>query len=623
MVVAAAIAALVNMPLSVIALSGTAVSPLTGTTTGGNIVFIKGAGFTTEKQEKFIDVAAGVNHALLLSSSGHVWSLGSNKYGQLGTGQSRLTSVIKPVDITDLFKLSPGDTIKKVAAGDYYSMALSTSGRVFTWGRNKNGQLGIGFISESADKPVDITTKFGLDSDDAIRIIGGSVDTSYAVSNKGQVFTWGYADHYMDGVSVGSGIAPQTTPRNITELTSAQGGLIVDMSIGNRSAIALLHTSQDIVLTWGSNQYGQLGTSSGLGKYSAATFIMPSKFNLKSDDEIVDVEAGNGVDAVLTKYGRVFIWGNDAGGMLGVGGEPSDLDHPDNRWAAQPVEITQNFALPESGDTIEQISIGNSQVIARSSYGYVYTWGANSYGQLGTGNTLGSGEITDITKQFNLAKDVTIDKVLAAGKSDESVSSYSYAVDSNGAVYAWGGDRIAKPGINAITNQLTPTIISSRLTAEVPNVAEVRVGDKTVEDFAVLDDRTIRMSMPPADMEGEVAITVTDLNGNTVTLPQKYTYTQPKEPDNPDTPNTPDGNDKNTDSSDKDNDSLDDKPDNDKTDEDGQNQLSPNNKLQADNKDNMDGSKLKNDKDALNLESPSTGSGGKAKIVAPNTGLAL
>lgn len=36
------------------------------------------------------------------------------------------------------------EAIVSIAAGEYFSAAVSLSGRVFTWGRNKYGQLGNG-----------------------------------------------------------------------------------------------------------------------------------------------------------------------------------------------------------------------------------------------------------------------------------------------------------------------------------------------------------------------------------------------------------------------------------------------------------------------------------------------
>ncbi len=49
-------------------------TPTSGSTSGGTPVVIKGKGFIREENEKFVDVAAGVEHALLLSQSGHIWA---------------------------------------------------------------------------------------------------------------------------------------------------------------------------------------------------------------------------------------------------------------------------------------------------------------------------------------------------------------------------------------------------------------------------------------------------------------------------------------------------------------------------------------------------------------------
>jgi alpha-tubulin suppressor-like RCC1 family protein len=43
-----------------------------------------------------------------------------------------------------------------ISCGLWYSMALTESGRVYSWGNNSSGQLGQNIISSSAGKPSDV-----------------------------------------------------------------------------------------------------------------------------------------------------------------------------------------------------------------------------------------------------------------------------------------------------------------------------------------------------------------------------------------------------------------------------------------------------------------------------------
>ena len=103
---------------------------------------------------------------------------------------------------------------------------------------------------------------------------------------------------------------------------------------------------------------------------------------------------------------------------------------------------------------------------------------------------------------------------------------FLYWQDSDGNVYAWGGSAKGKPGINSITNNPVPTVISSRLSVDVPDVAAVNFGDEPVMEFDVVGDETVQLLTPAALSVGEVPVTITDSEGTTVEAIQKYTYTQ-------------------------------------------------------------------------------------------------
>ena len=72
---------------------------ISGLTSDDTPIVIKSKGFIREENEKFVDVAAGVEHALLLSQSGHIWAVGSNTYGQLGS-RKVIGYTVQPVDVT-------------------------------------------------------------------------------------------------------------------------------------------------------------------------------------------------------------------------------------------------------------------------------------------------------------------------------------------------------------------------------------------------------------------------------------------------------------------------------------------------------------------------------------------
>lgn len=106
--------------------------------------------------EKVTAIAGGLEHALMLTSAGRVFSAASASdsfptRGQLGVpGLTWVTrpqgAFDQPHEITTL----RGFPIIKLACGDYHSLALDKEGRVFAWGDNSSGQLGFDYSAESS-----------------------------------------------------------------------------------------------------------------------------------------------------------------------------------------------------------------------------------------------------------------------------------------------------------------------------------------------------------------------------------------------------------------------------------------------------------------------------------------
>lgn len=103
--------------------------------------------------EKVTSLASGLEHGLLVTSKGRVYSFASASEAFPTRGQfgiAGLTWLTRPAGAYDqpheIHALS-GFPIAQVAAGDYHSVALDRHGRVFAWGDNQKGQLGIGETS--------------------------------------------------------------------------------------------------------------------------------------------------------------------------------------------------------------------------------------------------------------------------------------------------------------------------------------------------------------------------------------------------------------------------------------------------------------------------------------------
>lgn len=105
--------------------------------------------------EKVSDISSGLEHCLIMTSKGRLFSAaaGSEDFpskGQMGIpGLTWQTRPAGSYDQPHLIATLKGFEIAKIAAGDFHSLAVDTSGRVFAFGDNSLGQLGIDYTPES------------------------------------------------------------------------------------------------------------------------------------------------------------------------------------------------------------------------------------------------------------------------------------------------------------------------------------------------------------------------------------------------------------------------------------------------------------------------------------------
>ncbi|XP_058454526.1 E3 ubiquitin-protein ligase HERC2 [Malaya genurostris] len=106
-------------------------------TRGGEVFTIPNKTFTFPRHVRIVKLVAGLEHCLLLTGNGDVYSWGGGLRGQLGNGE------IKPhQEQPKLIEALAGLKIVDIAAGGWHSGAISAFGDLFCWGWNSKGQLG-------------------------------------------------------------------------------------------------------------------------------------------------------------------------------------------------------------------------------------------------------------------------------------------------------------------------------------------------------------------------------------------------------------------------------------------------------------------------------------------------
>ncbi|XP_069546096.1 probable E3 ubiquitin-protein ligase HERC4 isoform X5 [Brachyistius frenatus] len=188
-------------------------------------------------------VACGYWHSHALSRGGQVFSWGQNRYGQLGLGKSG-QSISTPQIIQSL----QGIPFAQISAGGAHSFALTLSGAVFGWGRNKFGQLG---LNDSNDRGFPALLK-SLRSQRVIYISCGEDHTAALTKLRG-VFTFGAGGYGQLGHNSTN---HEINPRKVFEL---MGNVVTQIACGRQHTLAFTPASGKMD-SFGLGGNGQLGT---------------------------------------------------------------------------------------------------------------------------------------------------------------------------------------------------------------------------------------------------------------------------------------------------------------------------------------------------------------------------
>lgn len=113
--------------------------------------------------------------------STYVW--GSNRYGELGLGMGLAgQSLWEPTQLTLPNNVRP----TSIAAGEGHTLVVADSGNIYSFGRGKEGQLGLGTRLDVALEPTLIEA---LQHETIVAAAAGTV-SSFAVTATGRVYQW-------------------------------------------------------------------------------------------------------------------------------------------------------------------------------------------------------------------------------------------------------------------------------------------------------------------------------------------------------------------------------------------------------------------------------------------------
>lgn len=128
-------------------------------------------------------IGAGEAFGVALNASGKLFSWGIDLNGQLGDGGHRTASAV-PVRV---HLPSASTKVTAVSAGGEHTVALTSAGKVLAWGWNHDGQLGDGTRTE---RDVPKVIKMPSSVQKVTQVFGGGL-FSLALTSKGRLLSWG------------------------------------------------------------------------------------------------------------------------------------------------------------------------------------------------------------------------------------------------------------------------------------------------------------------------------------------------------------------------------------------------------------------------------------------------
>jgi len=220
-----------------------------------------------------------------LRDDGTVWMWGQETQGLLGRGTTgaRLDDSVsytfpEPAQVVGL------SSVVEIACGLGHMVALKADGTVWSWGSNRRGQLGLG-----DDEPRGTPAQVPLPS--AATAIGAAGEGSWARLADGAWLMWGWVTPVM---AAGDYPPPVTSPVPVPA-TLRDAAEISD---------SLARLADGTVLTFGTNQFGTLGTGQGPDAVSMRGV------RVKSLTGVVRVWGGNNRMFALLSDGRLMGWGS-------------------------------------------------------------------------------------------------------------------------------------------------------------------------------------------------------------------------------------------------------------------------------------------------------------------------
>lgn len=386
-------------------------------------------------------IVAGSNFAAAVTESNKLFMWGNNAYGQLGLNEREFPELYIPTQVNlDL-------PVLFVACGLYHTVCITEFYRVFAWGINRSGQLGLNH-SYNVSQPQEVESLRG----ECIAYVACGFDNTMAVSEDGRVFGWGNNAYYKMGVE-----SNRYRPDQLDAGRNSSTPSKYDLNFGKfgrpnefpkmiklEKKFSMCITTFDRYFWWGlhpNNDYynqkpkerdkllindpeflfglthvplsdehdqeqpfqvpdaGYFPVKVAAGKLITSLITLEKP---KNDDDgryaktkfFSQIQCGDNYTIALTGFGELMVWGSNLNGQHGT--LPEDISKTykeffitglakktDPKYRIECFPHFINYFGIDSNKRITYFSCGARHVLAIQNGIALYAWGDNTSGQLG------------------------------------------------------------------------------------------------------------------------------------------------------------------------------------------------------------------------------------------------
>jgi len=360
-------------------------------------------------------ISGGYDQTLAVKKTGALYVWGLNDSDAIGFDVGDMNPLLTPT------QLGTDTNWKFASAGQYHSLAMKNTTSILAWGYNSFGAVGDGNTNgDNRGTPYLVTLFAGISPDDVKHQLALGSQHSVAVMDGFMAFLVG------DDSNGELGLNPADIGVNKTVLTpetvafTSGGDVQVTIPIFSVTAglqhSAFLTAENSLVYTGYSNIDGD-----------ETPILKQSITNLA----VLDVASGYEHLLFIDDMGYIYGFGTDSHGEFANSG---------NRQG----DYYYTTVNVDSNAQYTNVFAGAYSSFALDSYGYLYAWGMNNYGQLGFDSS--GANVLDIT---NVAGEIGEDyrwKTIAPGYY------HTLGIQIDGSLWAWGKNNDGQLGNGSTVN---------------------------------------------------------------------------------------------------------------------------------------------------------------------------